>query len=54
MGRGCAQVLKNLGNSLKSRIADKLKNRYETVIEFAGGRPALRENIRWRISGSRA
>jgi hypothetical protein len=54
MGRGGAQVLKYLGISSKSRIADKTKFRYETVIEIAGGRPALRETIRWPISGSRA
>lgn len=37
MGGGSAQVLKNIGNSSKSRIADNSKFRYDSVIENAGG-----------------
>jgi integration host factor subunit alpha len=37
LGRSRAQVLKTLGNSSKSRIADRIKIRYETVIEYCRG-----------------
>jgi integration host factor subunit alpha len=38
MGRGRAQVLKNLEYQVTSRIADTTEFRYENVIEAAGGR----------------
>jgi len=37
MGGGSAQILKNIGNSSKSRIADNSKFRYDSVIEKPGG-----------------
>ena len=44
MGRGSAQVLKNLEYPAISRIADRTDIRYEHVIETAGGTPLRREN----------
>ena len=44
MGRGCAQVLKNLEYPAICRIADRTDFRYESVIDTAGGTPFRREN----------
>jgi len=44
MGRGGAQILKNLEYQVTSRIADRTEFRYENVIEAAGGRRSTTEN----------